>query len=386
MADVFLSYSRRDADFVRRIADALEARGKDVWVDIEGIRDGEVFPAALRSAVEGSDGFVFVISPDAVHSTFCEQEVDHALELGKRIVPLVYRRVPDAEVPEPIRERNWVPFETDAEFDEGIERLVTALDTDLEHTKAHTRWLVKALDWDAKGRDKSLLVRGSELSDAERWLAEGASKEPEPTALQYDYVAASRVAATRRLRVLVAAMAVALVVSAGLAVVALSQRNTARHQSRVATSRELAALSENQLQIDPELAVLLGVQAVKREPTPQAMLALREALDTLLLRKTLGGHQDEVGWVAFSPDGKLLASSSRGISDMSVRVWDTRSGRQLRAIYPNGKPSAGTGPAPGAGPPPGAKPKFLKKGVKPPDAVTGDKLPNAVVFDRGGKT
>src|SRR3954451_10807139 len=112
MAEVFLARSRGGLAFVRRIADALEARGKHVWVDVEGIRDGEVFPAALRSAVEGSDGFVFVISHDAVHSTFCEQEVDHALELGKRIVPLVYRRVPDAEVPEPIGERNWVAFET----------------------------------------------------------------------------------------------------------------------------------------------------------------------------------------------------------------------------------------------------------------------------------
>src|SRR3954447_17490352 len=106
MADVLLAYSRRDSEFVRRLADALEARGKGVGVDIEGIRDGEVFPAALRSAVEGSDGFVFVISPDSVDSKFCEQEVDHALELGKRIVPLVHRRVADDDVPEAIRIRN----------------------------------------------------------------------------------------------------------------------------------------------------------------------------------------------------------------------------------------------------------------------------------------
>src|SRR4051794_365565 len=107
LADVFLSYSRRDSEFVRRLADALETRGKDVWVDVEGIRDAEVFPAALRAAVEGSDGFVFVISPDSVQSKFCDQEVEHALELGKRIVPLVRRRVADDDVPAPIRERNW---------------------------------------------------------------------------------------------------------------------------------------------------------------------------------------------------------------------------------------------------------------------------------------
>jgi hypothetical protein len=34
LADVFVSYSRRDAEFVRRLVDTLESRGKDVWVDI----------------------------------------------------------------------------------------------------------------------------------------------------------------------------------------------------------------------------------------------------------------------------------------------------------------------------------------------------------------
>ena len=77
MAEVFLSYSRRDTAFVQRLVRALDAHGKDVWIDVQGIRDGEVFPLALRRAVEASDGFVFVISPDSVASPICGQEVDH---------------------------------------------------------------------------------------------------------------------------------------------------------------------------------------------------------------------------------------------------------------------------------------------------------------------
>ena len=68
MADVFVSYSRRDGAFVSQLHEALRARGKQVWVDVEGIRDAEVFPAAIRSAIESSDAFAFVISPDSVES------------------------------------------------------------------------------------------------------------------------------------------------------------------------------------------------------------------------------------------------------------------------------------------------------------------------------
>jgi hypothetical protein len=35
---VFVSYSRRDSVFAARLVEALEARGKDVWVDVGGIR------------------------------------------------------------------------------------------------------------------------------------------------------------------------------------------------------------------------------------------------------------------------------------------------------------------------------------------------------------
>jgi hypothetical protein len=133
VADVFVSYSRRDAGFAGDLVQRLEARGKSVWLDTHGIGDGEVFPAAIRSAIEQADVFVFVITPDAVASRFCEAEVDHAVALGKRLVPVLRAPVSDDALPEAIRIRNWVPFTPDQSPDAATARLVTAIDTDIGH-------------------------------------------------------------------------------------------------------------------------------------------------------------------------------------------------------------------------------------------------------------
>jgi WD40 repeat protein len=41
------------------------------------------------------------------------------------------------------------------------------------------------------------------------------------------------------------------------------------------------------------------------------------------------GHEALITWVAFSPDGAFLASSSQ---DGTVRIWDPATGAQLRTL------------------------------------------------------
>src|SRR3954469_4575942 len=141
MADVFISYSRTDSRFVGALADGLRTHGKDVWIDIEGIRDAEGFPEALGNAIGSSDGFVFVISPASVGSSYCMREVDDAVDAGKRIVPVDFSHVSADDLPEAIRVRNWIPG--DGDLDTTVDRVMKALDTDLEHAHAHTHWELK---------------------------------------------------------------------------------------------------------------------------------------------------------------------------------------------------------------------------------------------------
>ena len=49
ITDAFVSYSRRDSEFVRQLVNSIESDGKSVWLDTSGIRDGEVFSDVIRA-------------------------------------------------------------------------------------------------------------------------------------------------------------------------------------------------------------------------------------------------------------------------------------------------------------------------------------------------
>jgi WD40 repeat protein len=313
VADVFLSYSRRDSEFVSRLAAALQERGKEAWVDVEGVRDAEVFPEALRRAIESSDAFAFVISPDAVKSSFCVEEIEHAASLNKRIVPLALRPVADESLPEEVRFRNWIPVSEDGDLGGTADRLVKALDTDLEWEREHSRLTVRALEWDRSGRDRSSLLRGSELGNAEAWLATGADKDPGPTALETEYLVAARRAAARRQRSLVIGSLVVAAVAIALLIFALisrgdavSARNTARAQALTSDAERVGAQSLVEKNLDR--AMLLGVLGVKLQDRVQTRSDLLAVLQkNFAAIREFRPTRNKVTGLAVSPDEELLA-------------------------------------------------------------------------------
>src|SRR3954463_9945652 len=178
----------------RRIHDALAARKKDVWADWEDVPPASRFQRDLDDGVSGSHAFVFLISPDSVSSEYCLAELQKAADLNKRIVPVVHRPVAHDDMPAALAERSWIPLEgcLGDDFDHCLERVIKAIDTDLDWTREHTYWGNHALDWERNGRDNSLLLRGEELGRAEEWLARSEGRTPAPTALQREYVHESR--------------------------------------------------------------------------------------------------------------------------------------------------------------------------------------------------
>ena len=290
----------------------------------------------LGSGIEAADAFVFVITPESLASPECGQELTRALELGKRLVPVLLR--PAEGVPAGLAAVQYV--HADGRDPAGVAALVAeAIDTDHEWVRQHTLWLTRALRWEAHDRQRAYLLRGSELRAAEDWLArQGERLEPAPTPLQTEFIGAGRRAETRRLRILLTAALVAVLVSAALAAFALVQRSEAIAQRDRAQSRQLAAASDSQLGIDPELSLLLGLEAFDKDETPEADQALRRALDESHLMRTLREYEDSVNEVAYNPDGDVLATAS---SDGTVLLVSPKDGRELGAIEPGEGPVRG---------------------------------------------
>lgn len=329
MADVFVSYARADLAFVRDLHGRLVADGRGVWVDFEGIPPSAAWWQEIQEAIDAAQAVVFVLSPAWMASEVSGRELEHADTAGKRIVPVVLESVPDAEVPRPLADRNWIFFRPTDDHDAAFAQLREALDTDLDWVHDHTRLLVRAVEWVDKGRDPSFLLRGRDLDAAEQWLRGAADREPAPTAQQIDYLIAGRQAATRAGHRRLAGVGLALVVAVSLAVVALVQRNRAEHQTELARSQALAASADAELDDDPELSTLLAAEAYRRSPSDESVRVLRDALSRSNVDAHLVPEGDRgISSVDVSDDGATAMTVSSDDDGFYVELWDVDTGER----------------------------------------------------------
>jgi WD40 repeat protein len=249
------------------------------------------------------------------------------VRLGKRLIPVVIDDVKDA--PDQLASRQYVFARPADDFGQAMTTLSTALATDLDWVREHRHWLLEALRWDTHDRDRSLLVRGKDLKNAEAWFSrQGANLEPRPTELQAQYLLASRAWETRRTQIVTVAVAVALAVTIVLGIAALLQRNRARDQAATARSRELAIAADSQVPVDPQRALLLAREAVRTKATGEADNALRRAMlanhvvaEIPVRAKKIKALVNDVG---FNPDGTRVAAAAK---DGTVMVADATGGR-----------------------------------------------------------
>lgn len=252
---------------------------------------------------------------------------------------------------------------------------------DREALRLHRQLTQAALEWDGLAREASALYRGTRLAQAREWAQthaqemnaterafldaseenenreakeREAQRERELAAAQALIETRTRAAKQLRRRALILAGALALALILAFAAIgfgnqarvneSIAQENAntasqaqaaADKEKRIASARELAAASENNLSVDPERSILLALQAINTtesygEPIlPEAEAAVHRAIQTSRVLATLTGHTNSIISVVASPNGKRLATLS---DDETVKIWDTASAKELVSI------------------------------------------------------
>jgi DNA-binding SARP family transcriptional activator/WD40 repeat protein len=214
-----------------------------------------------------------------------------------------------------------------------------------------------ATSWELQGRDPSDLYRGGRLESALEWSWD---QPGTASSVERQFLAASvelrdaeagterqrleqQRRANRRLRILLGGVAVALTLALIAGFLAVNQWRAAQQEARQETARQLTASSALALEEDPELAILLAMEAVDVSRSAgesvrgEAMAALQEAVQTSRLELRL---EEGTGNVDVSADGSLMAGvvydREEDQPSNEVAIWDAASGDRLRTLVGEG--------------------------------------------------
>jgi WD40 repeat protein len=324
--DAFISYSHAaDGQLAPALQRGLQSLSKPwyrrrmlrVFRDTTSLSASPELWPSIERALAASRFFVLLASPEAARSHWVDQEVRWWLEHRSPVSmligltggglawdstrgvfdPAASTALPPAAVAWPGTEPLWVDLRWAREA-----RHVSLRDP-------RFREAVASLAAPVRGLPKDELI-GEDIREHRRTL--------------------------RLARGAVAALVALAVATSASAVVAVRRADEARRQERTATSRLLAAASRNELEGRLDRALLLGAEAMRLEQTGESRDALVTALQHDARRRTYLWPKARIDAVAFSGDGKLLASS--GLDDdhlngpFPVTVTDLRSRRTVATL------------------------------------------------------
>ncbi|MFH1217966.1 MAG: toll/interleukin-1 receptor domain-containing protein [Pseudomonadota bacterium] len=119
---IFISYAHEDKEFVKKLHRELQELPFVIWWDQQDIQVGDDIRKKVDEFLKDSDYLLFVNSQNSFNSDWATAEIKKALELKKKILPVV---TDDSLPPDIIKNILYADFSNS--FDEGMNRLVKAL-------------------------------------------------------------------------------------------------------------------------------------------------------------------------------------------------------------------------------------------------------------------
>lgn len=132
MSQIFISYSRKDAECAYKIQRRLEGLGIRVWIDKTGIRAGDQFPTQILDAIRDAAAFILLWTENAKESHYVGKEIKAALDQNmSRSMPIlpVWLGKEQVALPDHIRSMNAIHLVkcNSAEISNLIDKIPTEL-------------------------------------------------------------------------------------------------------------------------------------------------------------------------------------------------------------------------------------------------------------------
>jgi hypothetical protein len=171
MFDIFISYSKKDQEKAKPLADALKKQGWSVWWDPE-IPPGRSFDEVIEEALKSAKCLIVLWSKNSVKSRWVKNEAALGLELGILVpalienvsIPFAFRDIEAADLV------NWQGEKNHPEFNLILKTLrdKISINSRLQHVTASNFLQQKVTD------DNSILdqhnQKSSVKSKAEHWF------------------------------------------------------------------------------------------------------------------------------------------------------------------------------------------------------------------------